>query len=149
MSLSSAPEQNKPVDLQHMLAEMDQAIADEIVKQTKSKRIKHTGTDGTLHTEENGQYIYQFTLTEPWEPQDDTPLTVANNTTEKINCTVVNSTGTTITITSDAALPPDMLRQIDFYDDSTELLKRLQDALKQVNGGSAKLGSKSFRLIAI
>ena len=114
------------------------------IKQSNYKQIKHTAIDGTLISEGNGQYIYQFTLTEPREPQDDAPLTVANNTTQKNNCTVVTSKGTTITIASDTPLSPNVLRQIDFCDDSTELLKRLQESLKHIDEGHAKLGSKSF-----
>jgi len=140
----SVPVQSEPLDIQSMLVEMNQALADEVVKQSNYKQIKYTAIDGMLVSEGNGQYIYQFTLTEPWEPQDDAPLTIANKPTQKNNCTVVTSKGTTITIASDTPLSPDVLRQIDFCDDSTELLKRLQESLKHIDEGHAKLGSKSF-----
>jgi hypothetical protein len=136
-----------PVDLAGMLSEMDQALTDEIEKLSVFKPIKHSAVDGTLLSEGNGQYIYQFTLTEPWEPQDDGPLSIANANMQRTNCTVVNSTGTLLTIASDRPLPPEALRQIDLYDDSTELLKRLKEALKQVDEGPANLRSKSFGLL--
>jgi AAA domain len=147
MHQTSVHGQSELLDLQHILAEMDQALADEIFKQSNYKQVKHTAIEGKLLTEGNGQYIYLFTLTEPWEPQDDAPLTVANKNVQNNNYTVVNSKGTTITISSDAPLPPDVLHQIDFCDDSTELLKRLKETLKHVDEGNAKLGSKSFGLL--
>jgi len=131
-----------------MLSEMDQALADEIERQNTFKQIKHSAVDGKLLSEENGQYIYQFTLTEPWEPQDDGQLTIATPTSQGIKCTTVTSIGTLLTIASEHSLPPEVLRRIDFYDDSTELLKRLKEALKHVDEGTAKLGSKSFGLLS-
>lgn len=138
-----------PVALAQMLSEMDQALTDEIEHQSQSpfKRVKHSAVDGKLLSEGNGQYIYQFTLTEPWEPQDEAPLSIANAAMQGIKCTVVTSTGTLITITSESPLPPDVLRQIDFSDDSIELLKRLKEALKHIDESNAMLGSKCFGLL--
>lgn len=133
--------------LAQMLSEMDQAITDEIKKLSAFKPIKHSAVDGKLLSEGNGQYIYQFTLTEPWEPQDDGQLSIASESAQGITCSVVTSVGTTLTIASERPLPPEALRQIDLYDDSTELLKRLKEALKQVDGGTAMLGSKCFGLV--
>jgi hypothetical protein len=58
----------------------------------------------------------------------------------------VTANGTEITIAADYPLPPALLRKIDLCDDSTELLRRLREALKKADEGSAKLGSKSFGL---
>jgi AAA domain len=100
-----------------------------------------------LLSESNGQYIYSFTLIEPWEPQDDTPLLVANAPTS-ISCTVVNSKGNQLIIASDSPLPQHILQQIELCDDSTELTKRLREVLKNVDEGEATLGSKSFGLFS-
>ena len=133
--------------LEQMLVEMDQALSEEIEKLSTFRQVKYSAVDGRLLSEENGRYIYQFTLLEPWEPQDDTPLTIANGEVQGMQCTVVNSTGTLITIASEIQLPPDVLRKIDLSDDATQLLKRLKDALKHVDEGNAKLGSKCFDLL--
>lgn len=132
--------------LDQMLREMDEAVADEIDELSNFKPIKHSAVDGKLLSEGNGQYIYQFTLAEPWEPQDDGQLSIASETTQGITCSIVTSAGTTITIAAESPLPPRSLRQIDLYDDSTELLKRLKEALKQVDEGQTRLGSKCFGL---
>jgi len=50
---------------EQMLIEMDQALADEIAKQSNPNSTHHTATDGKLVTDGNGQYIYTFTLGEP------------------------------------------------------------------------------------
>ncbi|HEY4034333.1 MAG TPA: AAA domain-containing protein [Ktedonobacteraceae bacterium] len=140
MSTTAFPE------LQQMLSEMDQALADELEKQQRFKRVKHRAINGILLTEENGQYTYQFTLVEPWELKDDARLILVNEANQKIRCDVVTANGIEITIVSDNPLPPDFLRQVDLCDDSTELLCRLREALKKADEGSAKLGSKSFGL---
>src|SRR5260370_30466699 len=64
----------------------------------------------------------------------------------RLRC-VVTANGIEITIASDSPLPPDFLRQVDLCDDSTELLRRLREALKKADESSAKLGSKSFGLL--
>lgn len=130
-----------------MLREMDQALADEIDKQSPSNRAHHTATDGQLITHENGQYIYTFTLDEPWDPQDDAQLKVTNTRGKEIKCSVVNARGTLITITSDEPLPEDLLQRIDFIDDSTELLRRQREALKEAQESEGRLASKSFNLV--
>lgn len=109
---------------ERMLAEMQQALDEEIAEKSARPNIKHSAVDGKLLSEGNGQYIYQFTLLEPWTPDDDTPLSIVNPEAKDIRCSVVTSTGTLLTIASDKALPPSLLRQIDLSDDSTELLKR-------------------------
>jgi hypothetical protein len=131
---------------EQMLTEMDQALADEIAKQSHLNNIHHTATDGKLVTDGNGQYIYTFTLEEPWDPQDDAPLRIAK-AKEEVKCSVVNVRGTFITIVSDKPLSEDLLQRIDFIDDSTELLKRQREALKQVQEGEGRLASKSFGLV--
>src|SRR5258708_15787417 len=84
------------ITLAEMFSEMDQAIADEIERQSTFKQIKHSAVDGKLLSEGNGQYIYQFTLTEPWEPQDDGQLAIATPTSQGIKCTTVTSIGTVL-----------------------------------------------------
>jgi hypothetical protein len=130
-----------------MLTEMDQALADEIERKSKFPSVSYSAVNGELLSEENGQYIYRFTLTEPWEPQDDTPLVIMNSSVRGMRCTVVNAAGTLITIVSDQELPPDVLQHIDLSDDSTELLKRQREALKNVDEGEARLASKAFGLV--
>jgi hypothetical protein len=56
--------------LLQMLSEMDQALVDELEKQQRFRQVKHRAVDGKLVTEENGRYIYQFRLLEPWDPRD-------------------------------------------------------------------------------
>lgn len=136
-----------PLTREQMLAEMEQALDEEIAKKSAEKSIKHSATDGKLLSEGNGQYIYQFTLVDPWTPDDDAPLTIANDAAKGIRCSVVNSTGTLLTIAADKALPPEVLRQIDLSDDSTELLRRQKQALKEADEGKAQLASKSFGLV--
>ncbi|MBA2395524.1 MAG: hypothetical protein H0V70_22565 [Ktedonobacteraceae bacterium] len=132
---------------EQMLSEMDQALADEIAAQSASNNSHHIATDGKLVSNENGQYIYTFTLDETWEPQDDAPLRIASVSGKEIKCSIVNVRGTFITIASDKPLPEDLLQRINFIDDSTELLKRQREALKQVQESEGHLASKSFDLI--
>jgi hypothetical protein len=135
------------ISLAQTLAEMDQALADEIQAQKTRANIKHSAFDGQLISDGNGQYIYQFKLVDPWEPQDDTPLHIATRGTEDIACTVVASTGNVLTIATTAPLSPSALKQIDLYDDATALLEKLREVLKQVDEGPAQLGSKTFGLL--
>ena len=86
-------------------------------------------------------------MLEPWELNDDVRLILMNEAGQEIRCEVVTANGIEITIASDSPLPPDFLRQVDICDDSTELLRRLREALKKTDEGSAKLGSKSFGLL--
>ena len=145
--MTTIAESSKIENLKSMLAEMDQALCDEIEEQTRFPRREHTGVGGELLSESNGQYIYSFTLIEPWEPQDDTPLLVANAPTP-ISCTVVNSKGNQLIIASDSPLPQNILQQIELCDDSTELTKHLREVLKKVDEGEATLGSKGFGLFS-
>ncbi|HLG64839.1 MAG TPA: AAA domain-containing protein [Ktedonosporobacter sp.] len=131
-----------------MLAGMQQALDEEIAEKIARPNIKHSAVDGKLVSVGNGQYIYQFTLLEPWTPDDDTSLSIVNAEAKSIKCSVVTSTGTLLTIASDQALPPAQLSQINLSDDSTELLKRQKEALKHVEEGKNQLASKCFGLIA-
>lgn len=133
---------------EQILIEMDRALADEIAKQSNLNSAHHTATNGKLVTNGNGQYIYTFTLDEPWDPQDEAPLRIAHANGKEIKCSIVNARGTLITIASDKSLSEDLLQRIDFIEDSTELLKRQREALKQVQEGEGRLASKSFGLIS-
>ncbi len=131
-----------------MLAGMQQALDEEIAEKIARPNIKHSAVGGKLVSEGNGQYLYQYTLLDPWTPDDDTPLSIVNPEAKGLKCSVVTSTGTLLTIASDQVLSPSLLHQIDLSDDSTELLKRQKEALKQAEEGKSQLASKCFGLIA-
>jgi len=133
--------------LAQMLSQMDYALNDEINAQDK-KSGNHIAVDGELIAEQSGQHLYIFTLQDPWEPQDDTPVRINIDGTQAIKGLVVASTGTTITIATEEALPPEMLCKITLADDPTQLLERLREALKANKEGSSRLGSKSFGLLS-
>lgn len=59
--------------LPQMLAQMDIALVDEIKAQSR-KSGTHVAVNGIFVAEQSRQYLYTFTLLDPWEPQDDTPL---------------------------------------------------------------------------
>ncbi|GHO89183.1 AAA domain-containing protein [Dictyobacter formicarum] len=138
---------NAVLTLSQMLHEMDRALDDEIKEKSNSKQTKYIAQDGKLLSEEGGHYIYRFTLAEPADLQDDVPLSVVNDTAHPMRCIVVTSTGSTLTIACDKPLPAELLQCIELCDDSTELIKRLRSALKEVNEGEAQLGSKCFKLV--
>ena len=100
--------------LLQMIQEMKMAIREEI-KETKQKAYRRTASDGKLLSDKPGEHIYLFTLSEPWEPQDDTPLKIKFGGLQDIKGTLVNSTGTMITIATDKSLPHDALNKIILY----------------------------------
>src|SRR5205085_11816558 len=87
-----------------------------------------------------------YSLNDPVEPQDDTPLKVKVNGAPDIQGMIVTSTGTKITIATEESLSPEAMRQISLVDDPTQLLERLREALQTTNEGPSQLGSKSFGL---
>ena len=133
--------------LQEMLGSMDIALSDELKEQSK-RPADHIAINGTLLSEQSGQFIYVFTLCDPWEPQDDTPLKIKINRTQELKGTIVTSTGTTITIATEEVLPPESLHEIALVDDPSQLLERLREALKSSSDGASQLGSKSFGLLS-
>lgn len=134
--------------LSQMLKEMDQAIGDELsyIKQHQYSQTKYTAIDGQIISEQGSYNIYQFILETPWEPQDDTPVKVVFAETQEFKATIVTSTGTIITISTEEPLPQKALDKIYLIDDSTILLERLREALKNNEEGSSEVGSKCFSL---
>jgi hypothetical protein len=133
--------------LGQMLSQMDLALTDEINAQGK-KSGNHIAVDGELIAEQSGHHLYIFTLQDPWEPQDDTPVKINFRGAQEINGAIVTSTATTITIATDQPLPPEALHKISLVDDPTQLLERLREALKNNKEGPSQLGSKSFGLLS-
>lgn len=136
-----------PLTLAQMLSEMDEALAYEIKAQSSTKSSKRTAIDGKQLSEQNGLYLYEFSLPTPWEPQDDTPLSINIKGAKNIKGTIVTSTGTQITLSVDTPLPEEALQKIEISSDQTELTERLREALKKNKETEALLGSKSFGLI--
>ena len=134
--------------LPQMLSEMDMAIGDEIneVNKRSSTRSGYTATDGNLLSEEGKLHIYQFSLEVSWEPQDDTPIKVVISGLPEIHATIVTSNGTVITIATEEPLPPEALDKVRLVDDTTQLLERLREALKNNKEGTSCIGSKCFAL---
>jgi hypothetical protein len=132
--------------LAQMLSEMDSALADEIKKQSTKRTADHVAVDGKLIAEESGRYVYAFSLQDPWEPEDDTPVRVKISGSPAIRGAIVTSTGTTITIATESKLTAEGLRRVELVDDATELLERLREALKNNDEGPAQLGSKVLGL---
>ena len=128
--------------LAQMLSEMDSTLADEIKKQSTKRTADHVAVDGKLIAEENGRYVYAFSLQDPWEPEDDTPVRVKISGSPAIRGAIVTSTGTMITIATESKLTAEGLRRVELVDDATELLERLREALKNNDEGPAQLGSK-------
>jgi DNA replication protein DnaC len=132
--------------LEEMLGSMDLALSDELKAQSK-RPAQHVAINGTLLSEQSGLFIYVFTLCDPWEPQDDTPLKIKINRTQELRGTIVTSTGTTITIAIEEALPVESLNEIALIDDPSQLLERLREALKSSSEEVSQLGSKTFGLL--
>lgn len=132
--------------LLQMIQEMKIAIREEI-KETKQKAYKHTASNGKVLSDKPGEHIYLFTLSEPWEPQDDTSLKIKLGGLQDIKGTLVNATGTMITIATDKSLPHEALDKIILEDDPTELLEQLHDALETNHEGPTSLGSKCFGMM--
>ncbi len=133
--------------LEQMCSEMDAALDAELEAQKFNKSVKHIAVNGKLLAEQNGYYLYVFSLNDPWEPEDETPVSINVNNIPSIKATVVTSTGTTITIATHDQLPQEALRQITLLNDSTQLLERLKEVLKNNDEGSSQLGSKAFGLL--
>lgn len=129
-----------------MLHEMDEALAFEIkVQESTNKSGRHIAVNGKPVEEKNDLlHLYEFSLEDPWETQDDAPIKVLINTNQIVRATIVRSNGLTITIGTKEALPPEALQQITLIDDSIELLKRLREMLQKNQESPAKLGSKAF-----
>lgn len=135
----------RALPLTQTLTEMDIALAAEIKAQESGEK-SHKATDGKLVGEQPGLYLYSFSLEEPWEADDDTPISIETSNGQSINGTVVASNGTTITISSDKPLPRDALQKIKLIDGFTQSLKQLREALKNIPEHTAKIGSKSLGL---
>lgn len=134
------------VPLQQMLNEMDHALTEEIKAQKNKTSSRKVAFDGKPLSEQSNHYLYTFSLDEPWEPQDDTPVTIKIQGS-LVKATLVNSKGMTITIATETPLPVEALHRIELFDDSTRLLENLREALKHNDEGNSQLGSKSFGLI--
>jgi hypothetical protein len=138
------------LDLNTMLRGMAQAIYDEIEavrKDSKTSSIK--AVDGQFLTEENGLYIYQFTLTDLWDFQDDSPITVDILGEQQLKATLVTADGTTVKIAVDEKLPEHALKEISLIDDSTQLLEKMKEILGQTPDSPATLGAKLFALAPV
>lgn len=135
------------LSLQHILSEMDSALDVEIqTQESGSRSTRHVAVDGHFLEEQAGLYLYQFSLTEPWDVNDDTPTRIQANNDSPLQATIVSSNGMTITIATKIQLSLEMLQQIILFDDSVELLKRLREMLKSNQEDQSKLGSKIFGL---
>lgn len=134
--------------LPHMLQAMDVALADEVNEQRKRQSVRHSAVNGHLLSENNRRYFYEFSLDSPWEPEDEASVVVkfGGTTGQEIKASIVTSTGVTISIATEAPLSPEALQKVWLVDDTTQLLERLRDALKDNDEGAARLGSKSFGL---
>lgn len=124
---------------------MDKALEIEIEAKEKSGNSRpHIAVDGQSYGELNGFYLYQYSLNEPWTPEDDTPVEVQIQGNLPINATIVSSTGTVITIATREPLSSEALKQITLLDDSIKLTRRLHEALQNNHEGDSKLGLKVF-----
>lgn len=130
---------------QQMLSDMDRALEIEIKAKEKGGNSKsHIAVDGEPHGEQNGFFLYQYSLNEPWTPDDDTPVNIKELSNRSIKPIIVASTGTTITIATNEPLPPEALKQITLIDDSIELTRRLREALQNIKESDANLDLKVF-----
>src|SRR5579872_7299290 len=120
---------NQVLSLKQMLHEVDLALAAEIKAQESGEK-SHKATDGKLVGEQPGLYLYSFSLEEPWEADDDTPISIETGNGQSINGTVVASNGITITISSNKLLSHDELQKIRLIDGFTQSLKQLREVLK-------------------
>jgi hypothetical protein len=135
------------MDLPAMLAQMDAALADEIAKVQRHDRSGKVAHQGQLVSELGGHYIYSYALDEPWEPEDDTPLSVKFAGGPRLQATVVTASGTSLTIATEVELPPEALAQVTLLDDPVQLLERLRETLKSNKESASQLGSKTFDLL--
>src|SRR5579863_6322075 len=126
-----------------MLQGMDEALADEIKKQqTDNRRRRHNVSNGSLISDDNGHYIYEFMLEDPWEVADDTPASIIFDVRQEAKGLIIHTTGFTIRVTIDQLLPPVALQKAYLVDDPTGLLAALRIALKDNDEGKAQIGSK-------
>src|SRR5712692_4372717 len=123
---------NQVLTLKQMLHDMTLAIDAEIKAQESGDK-SHKATNGKLVGEQPGLYLYSFSLEEPWEADDDTPISIEASNGQSINGTVVASSGITIAISSDKLLPHDALQKIKLIDGFTQSLKQLREVLKNIS----------------
>lgn len=128
-----------------MLDEMDIALADEI-KAQGSVLSKRVAINGKSKGEQNGLYLYDFSLQTHWTPQDDTPVIIRVSNTSRVTGTIIKAAGMGILVSFEKPLTQGELQRLDIYSDSTELTKRLREALKQAKEGEHQLASKCFKL---
>ena len=136
-----------PLALQLILDKMDVALADEIEAQG-SKPVKRTATNGKSQGEQNGLYLYDFSLQTSWAAQDDTPVSIRVSNTSRVNGTIIKAVGMNILVSFEKPLTQEELQRLDIYSDSTELTRRLREALKQVKDSEQQLASKCFKLLS-
>jgi phosphatidylserine/phosphatidylglycerophosphate/cardiolipin synthase-like enzyme len=135
--------------LKQMLAEMDQALEEKIKTESLTSNAKpKVAFDGKPLAQQSNYYLYTFSLDEPWEEQDETPLTIQiPNQIERVNATLVNAGGMTLTIATDRPLSAEALGRVELFADPTQILKSLRGALKKLHKDPSQLGSKSFGLV--
>lgn len=133
-----------PPETVAMLKEMDTAIAEEIASKSKNKGYSRVARQGQAIEQSGIHYIYEFTLDEFWEPDDDTPLRIQIPGAPAMQATVVSARGVRLKMATEQALPPSALDRIDLIDNPTQLLERLREALKDNTEGPLLLGSKTF-----
>src|SRR5258708_36409545 len=95
------------MSLQHILGEMDAALAAEIKAQEKGgASYKRFAVDGRPLGEQSGKYLYHynFTLNDLWEVNDDTPIKIRVNSNPEISAMIVTANGTAITIATEEPL---------------------------------------------
>jgi len=66
---------NQVLTLKQMLHDMTLAIDAEIKAQESGEK-SHSASNGKLVGEQPGLYLYSFSLEEPWEADDDTPISI-------------------------------------------------------------------------
>ncbi|MGZ3601032.1 MAG: AAA domain-containing protein [Ktedonobacterales bacterium] len=130
--------------VQAMLSEMDVAIADEIAEIERYNRRQRIATNGQLISEAGGHFTYSFSLDEPWEPEDDTPVTIKLQNSSSIRASIVTASGTTLTLTTEVSISPEDLSRIYLTDDPTQLLERLRETLRSTTDSSSQLSAKAF-----
>ncbi|HKV83291.1 MAG TPA: AAA domain-containing protein, partial [Ktedonobacterales bacterium] len=134
-------------ELVAMLRDMKTALSDEIDQiHRRERETRRKATNGTLLASQSGQYIYAFDLDQPWEPADDATIKIVLSDGTRIDGSVVNSTGMAIKIASALMLPEPALKELFLLEDPTWLYERLRDELDSMDGSSARLAAKAFKL---
>ena len=92
--------------LQQILQAMDIGLADEIKERQKFKSVRYSAINGRPLSESNRRYIYEFSLEIPWDPEDDTNVTIKFSSTagQDIKASIVNSAGAIIRIATEKPL---------------------------------------------